>query len=164
MDAAADPLPLDDLPQQGDQALAIGVADPSHQFLFVLPRDPAPAPEKLATGVGQVQGADSTIARMRVALDQATALELIDDGDHAARRRPDRLGDRMLRLALGGIDHVQDPEQRWMQVDRRDSLGKSPGGVCADLREQEADGGGRPVAGNPFATHIEKTTVDYKKE
>ena len=85
---------------------------------------------------------------MRPALDQAALLELVDDRDHAAGRRPDRLADRLLRLALGGVDHVQDPEQRRMQIDLADPLGEAARGVDPDLREQESDARGGPVARN----------------
>jgi hypothetical protein len=83
---------------------------------------------------------------MRAPLDQAALLELVDDRNHAAGRGPDRLADRLLGLALGGIDDVEDPEQRGMQVDLTDPLGEAARRVGPDLREQEPDAGGRLVA------------------
>ena len=85
---------------------------------------------------------------MRPALDQAALLELVDDRDHAAGRRPDRLADRLLGAALGGVDHVQDPEQRRLEVGLGDPLGEAPRGVDPDLGEQkgEAEEGARSPA------------------
>jgi hypothetical protein len=73
-------------------------------------------------------------------------IELVDDRDHAAGRRPDRGAYRLLRPALGGVDHVQDPEQGRVQIDLADPLGEAARGVGPDLREQESDAGGGLVA------------------
>src|SRR6476619_3168699 len=134
VDPRADSLFLDDPLQQGGQAPAIGLAHPTRQLLLVLRRDPAPMSEQLSPRGGQIEGADPAVARMRTPLDQAALLELVDDRDHAAGRRPDRLADRLLRLALRGVDDVEDPEQRRMQIDLTDALGEAPRGVGPDLR------------------------------
>ena len=96
---------------------------------------------------------------MGPALDQAALLELVDERDHAARGHLDRLSDRLLRAALGGVDQVEDPEQRRVQVDVGDPLGELAGGVDPDLREQEGEGRRRPVAGYRLAAHGGKPTV-----
>ena len=88
---------------------------------------------------------------MGPALDQAPLLELVDEGDHAARGHLDRLADRLLRAALGGVDEVEDPEQRRMQVDLGDPLGELTRGVDPHLREEEGEGRGRLVAGYRFS-------------
>jgi len=75
---------------------------------------------------------------MRPTFDQAQLLELVDKADHAARRHFDRLTDRVLGTALGGIDEVEHPEQRRVQADLGDPLGELARGVDPDLGEEKS--------------------------
>jgi hypothetical protein len=70
---------------------------------------------------------------MRAPLHQPAALELIDDRNHPARRRLDRLPYRLLRAALRSVDHVEHPEKGWLQIDRREALREAARRVDADL-------------------------------
>lgn len=145
MDAAADSLLTDELLQQRDQLPAIGRAHPAHQILFVLAGDLTGTREQSPSLAGQEEGANSPIARLGAPLDQVPLLELVDERNHATGRGSDRLGDRLLGLAFGRVDHVQDPEQRWLQLDRPEPLCEPLGCVGSHLREEESHGRRRLV-------------------
>jgi hypothetical protein len=78
MNPAAYALLVDDLPQEGAEHLAVGGAQPSHQFLFVLGGDPAAPGELPAAGGGQEEAADPAVAGVGPALDELRLFELVD--------------------------------------------------------------------------------------
>src|SRR5690349_14712026 len=102
---------VDDLLQQGEEALAVGLTHPLRQLLLVLGGDLAAAGEAALAFRGQVEGADAPVLRVRPPLDQAALLEFVDQGDHAAGGNFDRRADRLLRLPLAGGDEVEDAEE-----------------------------------------------------
>jgi hypothetical protein len=133
MDAGTDLLRLHDLLEQRDEAIAIRGAESTRDLLLVFVRDSPGAPEQLAALVGEIEGVNPAIAGMRPTLDQAAALELIDDRDHPAGWRLDRLPDRLLRAALRGVHHVENAEKGRVQIDRREALREAARRVDTDL-------------------------------
>ena len=72
-------------------------------------------------------------AAVGAALDEAALLELVDEPDHPAGRRLDRLGDLLLRAPLCRVDQVEDAEQRRREVDLGQPRREAGGGVDSDL-------------------------------
>jgi hypothetical protein len=140
MDAGADALLLDEALEQGEEALAIGLAESTGEIFFVATGDLATAGEEAAALGGHVKSADAAVAGERPARDEAALLELVDDRDHAAGGGADRLSDRLLGLALGDVDCIQHSEQRGMQVDLCDPLGEALGSEDPHLGEQKREG------------------------
>src|SRR4051794_10886521 len=99
-------LGVDDLLQQGDDALAVGWAHTLGQLFLVLLGDLATPLEAALAGRGEVEGADPAVVGVRAALDEAALLEFVDQGDHPTGGDFDRRADRLLGLSLGCGDQV----------------------------------------------------------
>src|ERR1700760_3347050 len=160
MHPGADRLAVDDLAEQVDQALAVGGRHPLGQLAFVIAGDLAAGGQLRPTLAGQEQGPDAPVLRIGTALDEATPFELVDQRDHAARRALDRLADRLLRAALGGVDEIEDPEQRGGQIDLLHPLGETPRRMQPDLRKQESEARRSLVPGDRPTRHQSRSLDD----
>src|SRR5436853_5663398 len=153
MDASTDRLLVDHLLQQLRQAGAVGLAHAFGQLLLVGLRDYAATGQGTAAYADQIQGPDPAVLRVGPALDETSLLELVDERDHAAGRDLDAGANRLLGLSFGGVDQLEDAEQRRVEVDLGDPLGEAARGVDPHLREQESEGRWGAVAVDGIAGH-----------
>ena len=71
-------------------------------------------------------------------------LEVVDHGDHRARRDPQPLADRVLGLAVERLDGPHQGELARLEVDLGHELCESGRGLESELGKQEADRLRRP--------------------
>jgi hypothetical protein len=74
--------------------------------------------EELLSGGRQVEIADTPVAGVRLPLEQAALLELVDDGHHPAGGYVQPLGESVLRLAVAGRDRAEECELAGLQLER----------------------------------------------
>ena len=86
-----------------------------------------------------VQQARPTIGRMGPALDQATVLELVNEGNHAARRDAQHVTHLVLGTTFGRHNRPHQRKLTGLEVHFTHEGAESPRHLEAELGEQKSD-------------------------
>ena len=92
---------------------------------------------RLEPRAGQVERIRPTIGRIVASLDQPAPLELVEQHHESAWEHAKLFAERLLAEAVGLPDHPQDARVRWREIEWRQAIRESRGGMSADLREQK---------------------------
>lgn len=147
--------------QQCHQVLALGRIEPGAQLGLVLRGGLHHLAEDAAALRREVEGAHPPVAANRPALNQASALEPVDQCHHATRWDLQCLGQRLLGLSLGGCNVSEQHDFARVEVQPSHPLSPQSGRVGADLGDEEGGAGdaepfGVASRGRFRITHAEK--------
>jgi hypothetical protein len=77
---------------------------------------------------------------VRASLEQTLSFEVVDNRHHRARRYRQVIAHRLLELALGPLDGVQDGKVARLKPERPYDFAELAGSLEADLGERETHG------------------------
>ena len=131
--------------QEGEQLVALGVAESGCHPLLVLPRDVGNDPELGSPALRHGQGVDAAVAGIPRAHHPAALFQVVDIAHDPAGDGAEPVGQLLLRQARLGHQQPHHADERWGEPMSRDRLTEAVGGQTAQLGQQEGDA--RPAPG-----------------
>src|SRR4051812_17460597 len=131
--------------QQVDEVLPLHLVQPRAQLALVVDRDLRRPLQQAVPLFREMEPADPPVGRVDPPLHKARLFEGVDLGYHPARRYPESISQRLLRLPLGRRHEPHQRELAGMDPERLELFGEAPRRGEAQLGEQKADASGRLV-------------------
>ena len=138
MDVAGEPLLVRYTLEQIVQLAPLLVCERGEQRALMLAGDFAESGEHFAARRGEVEGVAAPVILIAAALDQAPAVQRIEQGNESARHHLQTRGQGLLRDTGRCAEDAQDAGVRWRQSEGEQTLGEARSGVTADLSEKES--------------------------
>lgn len=137
MHPGCESLLVGDAPQERRELGAFVVGERGAEVGFVLGAGAGEAGQGCVALLGHVQGVVPAILRVTAPLDDAGALEVVDEGDEPAGVHAELLGDGLLAAAGLHGDGAEQPALWGGKSQRVDPFGEPGGGVRPELGQQE---------------------------
>lgn len=141
MNARAQALIVSDTLEQRRQKRPFLVTQRTAQPVLMLSGHPTDRLEDFAPLVRQKQGVASSVVRMIASFDEASSLELVDQGDQTTRQDTKRLAERLLSHSFRRVNDAEHTRMGRRQSKRCEPFGEPCGRVGADLGEKKGGGG-----------------------
>lgn len=123
--------------EQVVEAAALVFVQSGEQGALVLAGESADSGEHLSAISGEVECVAAAVVLIAAALNQAAAVQCVEQGDEAAGDHLKTSGQGLLGDAGGGSEDAQDAGMGRSKADGEQALGKARGGMAADLGEEE---------------------------
>lgn len=131
MDAGGETLLLGNRREQLVQLRPLRIVEAAGERAFVLASESGQLLHEVLPVSGEVEGVLPAVIGIGAALDVPTVLEVVEEGDDAARQQFQLAAERLLAAAGSGGYRAKDACLRWGQVQGGDPFTESLGGVVA---------------------------------
>jgi hypothetical protein len=131
--------------QQADQPMALGLGQASAELRLVLGRHLHQPVQQPPPVTGEMQGMGAAVGRAGTPLKQPSSFQLVDQCHHATGRDLHGSAQCLLGLALGCGDVAQQHGVAGVDAEGGEAVFPQPGGVEAQLGEEEGDAGDAQV-------------------
>lgn len=138
MDVGREALLVGDALEQVVEVVALVFAECGQQGILVLTGERAEGGEHPAAVGGEVEGMAAAVVPVAATLDETALIEGVEEGDEAAGHHLQTGGEGLLGNARAGAEDPQDTGVGGREADGEQPLGKTCGGMAADLGEQES--------------------------